>query len=256
MAAVLACGADAALGYASAATLWSLQRSDAGPPTVVVPVAGERRPAGVRVHRHPGLTAAEVTTHRGIAVTTPARTILDLAAFAPDRRLRHALDQAELQELTDYPTLDALARAHAHHRGSTRLRNLLDTYEAGTARTRSGLELAFLELCERRGLPRPLVNTELLRAHTVDFLFEEQRVAVETDSWRWHRGRAAFERDRDRDTALTAAGYRTLRFTDRQIELAPDTVARALEGALNAAVALTRPASPPPSSGTPTGSAA
>jgi very-short-patch-repair endonuclease len=75
---------------------------------------------------------------------------------------------------------------------------------------------------------------EATQAHTVDFLFADQRVAVETDSWRWHRGRAAFERDRDRDAALAAAGYRTLRFTDRQIERAPHTVARALAAALNA----------------------
>ena len=239
MAAVLACGPAAALGYRSAAALWNLRRTDGDATDVVVATPGGRRRDGIAIHRHPGITAAELTTHRGIPVTTPARTILDLAAFASDRRLKYALDQAELQELTDYPALDALARAHPGHRGSTRLRRLLQTYEAGTARTRSGLEIAFLELCQRHGLPRPLVNHALLPAHTVDFLFADQRVAVETDSWRWHRGRAAFERDRDRDAALAAIGYRTLRFTDRQIEHAPDTVARALASALDAD-ALTR----------------
>jgi very-short-patch-repair endonuclease len=108
-------------------------------------------------------------------------------------------------------------------------------------------------LCERHGLPPPLVNQELLPAHTVDFLFADQRVAVETDSWRWHRGRAAFERDRERDATLAAIGYRTLRFTDRQIEHAPETVALAVAAALDAP--LTR-ASSRPSSGTPTRSAA
>ena len=59
-----------------------------------------------------------------------------------------------------------------------------------------------------------------------------QRVVVETDSWRWHRGRAAFERDRERDALLAAAGYTTLRFTDRQIELAEPSVVGALGAAL------------------------
>jgi hypothetical protein len=233
MAAVLACGPHAALGYRSAAALWSLRRTDGSLTDVVVATPGGRRRDGIAIHRHPGLTTAERTTHRGIPVTTPARTILDLAAITSDRRLKYALDQAELQELTDYPALDALARAHPGHKGSSRLRATLETYEAGTARTRSGLEIAFLELCDTFGVPRPRVSVELLPGHTVDFLFEQSRLAVETDSWRWHRGRARFEDDRERDAALAAIGYRTLRFTDRQLEHKPQTVARALAAALS-----------------------
>jgi Protein of unknown function (DUF559) len=169
-------------------------------------------------------------------VTTASRTILDIATTAADRELERALDQAETRELTDYPALDALARAHSRHRGSTRLRATLERRLAGTAKTRSGLEIAFLALCERHGLPRPLVN-EPLCGITVDFVFRAHRVAVETDSWQWHRGRAAFERDRERDALLDAAGYRTLRFTDRQIENAPDAVVRALGAALIARAA-------------------
>jgi predicted transcriptional regulator of viral defense system len=237
MAAVLACGPGAALGYASAGALWNLRRSGGARIDVVVPGGAGRGRSGIRVHRHPGLTPGEVTTREGIPVTTPARTILDLAATVGDRQLKHALDQVEIQELTDYPALDALARAHARLRGATRLRKLLDSYEAGTARTRSDLEIAFLELSERHGLPRPLVNEELLTGLTVDFVFATERVAVEADSWQWHRGRAAFERDRERDAVLAAKGYRTLRFTDRQIENDPPTVARALTAALTARAA-------------------
>ena len=232
MAAVLACGPGAALGYASAAALWDLRRAEPVGWHVVVPTTGGRRRPGLRIHRHPGLTADETTRHRGIPVTTPARTILDLAGTkAPDRELKHALDQAEIQELTDYPALDAMAAAHPGHRGSARLSRTLREYEAGTARTCSGLEVAFLELCERHGLPRPQVDVPIALL-TVDFVFERQRVAVETDSWRWHHGRAAFEREHERDAVLAAAGYRTLRFTDRQIARAPETVVRALSAAL------------------------
>jgi len=249
MAAVLACGPGAALGYRSAAVCWALQRDSGGAIDVVVPGTAGRGRDGIRVHRHPGLGRDEVTTRDGIPVTTAARTILDLAAVAGDRLLKYALDQAEIQDLTDYPSLAALARAHPRHRGSTRLQQLLDTYEAGSARTRSGLEVAFLALCERHDLPKPLVNHPLTPTTTVDFVFPDHRVAVETDSWAWHRGRQAFERDRERDAILTTAGYRTLRFTDRQIERAPATVVRALAAALS-------PASSPPSPGTPSRSSA
>jgi predicted transcriptional regulator of viral defense system len=237
LAAVLACGPDAALGYASAAALWGLRRTEPAVRHVVVRTAGGRSRPALRIHRHPRLTADDVTARRGIPVTTPARTLLDLAGTkTPDRVLKHALDQAEIQELTDYPALDALARAHPRHRGAKRLRHLLANYEAGTARTKSDLEVAFLELCERHGIPSPTIN-QPIAGLTVDFVFAEHNVAVEADSWQWHRGRAAFDRDHERDTVLAAAGYRTLRFTDRQVERAPDTVVRALAAALGARAA-------------------
>jgi very-short-patch-repair endonuclease len=236
MAAALAGGPGAALGYRSAAALWDLRRGVPSGIEIVVPTAGGRSRPGLRIHRHPGLGSDEVTIERAIPVTTPARTILDYAVEATDRELAYALDQVEIQELTDYAGLRAIARAHPRHRGSARLRRTLARYEAGATRTRSDLEIAFVQLCERHALPRPLVN-EPLCGMTVDFVFIEHRLAVETDSWRWHRGRAAFERDRERDAVLAAAGWRTLRFTHRQIEHAERSVVRALATALAARAA-------------------
>src|SRR3954471_21076122 len=155
MAAVLACGPAAALGYGSAAALWDLRRGVPARIDVVVASAGGRSRGELRIHRHPGLTREEVTSERGIHATTPTRTILDYAAVATDREFAYALDQAEVQELTDYPALDAIARAHPKHRGSARLRCTLADYEAGADRTRSDVEKAFIALCERHGLPRP-----------------------------------------------------------------------------------------------------
>jgi very-short-patch-repair endonuclease len=73
-------------------------------------------------------------------------------------------------------------------------------------------------------------HVELLEA---DFIFEAQRVLVETDSWQHHRSRESFEQDRRRDAIHAAAGWRTLRFTHRQIEHDPATVTRALEAVLS-----------------------
>src|SRR3954452_886953 len=230
MAAVLACGPGAALTHASAAALWALRRS--GPRIVDVTArrTGRQRP-GLRIHRPRRLPATEVTTREGIPVTTPARTILDMAATLTRSRLEHLLDQAEIQELTDYRSLDAMARAHPGHRGARKLQRTLQSYYAATDLKRSDLELLFNELCRTHGLPQPRVN-QPIAGKEVDFLFAGDRLIVEIDSWRYHKTRSAFEDDRARDVLTTRAGYRTLRFTDRQVARQPHHVARAIAAVL------------------------
>ena len=100
-------------------------------------------------------------------------------------------------------------------------------------RTRSDLELLFLGLCDEHGLPRPLVNRKV-HGYRVDFFWPEQQVAVETDSWEYHRGSVAFEDDHDRDLELRAAGIATRRYTGDQLEAAPEAVAADLRQALGA----------------------
>ena len=228
MAAVLACGPGAALSHASAAALWDIRRSDAVIIDVTARRTGRKRP-GIRVHRP--RTPAETITRDGIPVTTPARTILDMAAILSPSRLENLLDRAEIRELTDYPTLDALASAHPGHRGASRLQRTIETYDAGEHLARSELEILFKDLCRTHGLPIPRVN-QPVAGKEVDFLFAAQRLIVETDSWRYHKTRRAFEQDRARDVLTTAAGYRTLRFTDRQLTREPAHVAAAIAAAL------------------------
>ena len=171
-----------------------------------------------------------MTTRHGIPVTTPVRTLLDLAATLKTDALHRALDRTEILELTDYPALEAMARAHPNHRGATKLQAAIATYHAGT-RTRSDLENLFLAVCRRHGLPRPRVNHHLA-GHEVDFLFAEQRLIVEIDSWRYHRTRRAFDDDRARDALHLTLGHRTVRFTDRQLTNDEHHVASTLRAAL------------------------
>jgi very-short-patch-repair endonuclease/predicted transcriptional regulator of viral defense system len=249
MAAVLSCAPGAVLSHAAAGALWELRASEATIIDVTVPGSGgRRRRPGIRLHRARSLEGL-TTTKDGIPVTTPARTILDLAAKLDGRPLERLLDQAENARLTDIPSLDALAREHANHRGARKLLDKLQDHEPGTTLTKSELEERFLSLCRQAGLPQPRVNDDV-EGHEVDFIFKDHRVLVETDSWRHHKSREAFENDRRRDATHAAAGYRTLRFTHRQITHEPGTVTSALRAAL------TRPASSPPSSDTPARSAA
>jgi very-short-patch-repair endonuclease len=231
MAAVLAAGPHAVLSHAAAGALWGLRSSAAVIVDVTVPgTGGGPKRKALRVHRARDLTG-QTTTHDGIPVTTPARTILDLAASLHRRPLERLLDQAENTRLTDVPSLEALTRAHTGHRGASKLRATLDTHTPGTTLTRSGLEEQFLRLCRDARLPEPKVN-HYVAGRERDFVFVAERVVVEIDSWAWHRNRRAFEDDRHRDQALLLADCRSLRFTDTQLEYDPAGVAATLTGAV------------------------
>jgi hypothetical protein len=220
LAAVVACGTDAVLSHAAAAALWELrptmpQRIDVTVPTA----AGRRARHPIRLHRHAGLGAEERTRHRGIPITTPARTLLDLAAAAPRRALERALDQAEVLRLIDARRLRTLLDAHPRRPGTPVLAALLAEHDLGSTLTKSELEERFLALCDAHDLPRPKVNVRLWGLE-VDFHWPD-------------RTRTAFERDRARDARLATAGLRVHRFTDRQIARAPDAVVAALRRSLS-----------------------
>ena len=239
LAAVLACGEGAVLSHASAAAHWGLRPSAATRIDVTVPRSGQRRRSGIRVHRHAALAVDEVTERDGVPVTTPARTLLDLAATLPRRSVERALDQAEVLRLFDAAALRAIAAAHRGRPGAPLLAALLREHAAGTTLTRSELEEAFLRLCDRAGLPRPVVNG---RAHGVesDFAWPAGALVAEVDGFAFHRTRRAFERDRARDAVLAAAGVRTLRFTARQVEQRPAEIVAALRAAQGRSISSTR----------------
>ena len=200
------------------------------------------RPAAPLGHPRPPprrLAVREVTEHDGVPVTTPARTLLDLAATLPRRSVERALDQAEVLRLFDATALHAIAAAHRGRPGAPLLAALLREHAAGTTLTRSELEEAFLRLCDRAGLPRPVVNG---RAHGVesDFAWPARALVAEVDGFAFHRTRRAFERDRARDAVLAAAGVRTLRFTARQVERRPGEIVAALRAAQGRSISSTR----------------
>ena len=215
MAAVFAAGPGAVLSHASAAALWEIRATSASRIDVTVRTAGGRTRPGLRIHRAPTLRDDEITDHEGIAVTTPARTLFDLASSLPRRAIERALDEAELRELYDLTALKAIVSAHRGQPGTAALEAAL-AHEAGTTPTKSELEELLLAICDDHDLARPQVNADVAGLE-VDFVFADQRLAVEADSWAYHRTRRAFERDRERDAILARAGYRTLRFTHRQL---------------------------------------
>jgi very-short-patch-repair endonuclease len=124
--------------------------------------------------------------------------------------------------------LQAVAHAHRGHHGAARLATVPASHQVGSTLTRSELEETFLAICRSHNLPRPQLNVRIAR-YTVDFLWAHEMLIVETDGYETHRFRGAFESDRER---LTVLGYRTLRFTYRQVEGQPLVVANLVRSAL------------------------
>jgi very-short-patch-repair endonuclease len=228
LAAVVSCGPAAALSYFSAAVLWGLLREGGPRIDVTVPGGGGRRRRGAVIIHRSALPDSDVTVRDGIRVTTPARTLIDLADVLPRRRLERAFDEAAYLRLN----LGGL-RAIPGRRGRGVLQRVLEAHQPGSTRTRSALEERMLSLCRSFRLPTPEVNA-VVDGYLVDFVWRDQRLIVETDGWQAHGTRTAFERDRRRDAALLAAGWRVLRITYRQLESDPAEVAARIRAALAA----------------------
>jgi very-short-patch-repair endonuclease len=213
LAAVLACGPGAVLSHTSAAAHWNLLTTAQTRIDVTAPRARRGAP-GIRLHRSRSLDAQDATQHDGIPTTTVARTLLDLAATGKPSRLENALAQAMRQELYDHNAIEhTIARANGHRGTGTLQRAIAHDLKL----TRSEYEARFLKLLRDAGLPEPQVNVPLTalddERYEVDFYWPSHRLVVELDGWETHGTRAAFRRDRARDAALTAAGFRVLRFT-------------------------------------------
>jgi very-short-patch-repair endonuclease len=182
-----------------------------------------------RSHRRRAPAAAllapdEVTTRDGIPVTTAARALLDLAAVLAPARLARALHEAEHHRLADPVGLAALLDRHPGRRGLAALRALLAEEALGTQQTRSPLEDDFLAFAREHRLPRPETNVRR-EGLEVDVVYRGARLVVELDGRAAHATAAAFERDRARDRALAAAGWRVMRLTSRQLRDEPGAVA-------------------------------
>jgi very-short-patch-repair endonuclease len=234
MAAVLACGAGAALSHRSAAALQGLLAVGSRLEVSSPGRSGRSRP-GIEVHSGATLAPSDVAVVDGIRCTTVPRTLLDLAEVVPPAVLARACEQAELLRLLDARAAEDILRRGRGRAGARALRAALAAWRPHTALTRRELERRFLELCRSARLAPPSVNTWVPEcALEVDFLWRAQRLVVETDSHRFHGTRPAFERDRRRDQRLLVAGFAVARFTWRQVVDEPLETAATLRSLLRA----------------------
>jgi very-short-patch-repair endonuclease len=214
MAAVLACGAGSVLSYWSASGSWELRaRPETGAVDVSVTGGHAGRLPGIRVHRTRTLGPDDVTVHLGVPVTTVVRTLYDLARVASDDEMEQMVAEAYARRLTDCA---AVLAAGGRYRGRPGTARLMSLAGSDVARTRSEAEARFLRLVRRADLPGPRVNV-WVSGHQVDFFWRRECIVVEVDGYRYHSSVRAYERDRQRDGTLAAAGIRVIRVTWRQI---------------------------------------
>ena len=230
MAAILASGDGALLSHRSAGAHLGIAPS--ATPHIDVTVAA-RRPArpGIKLHCVRHLHPADRTKLDGIPVTSVARTLLDLAEVVSSDRLARAVENADRLRLLDLRAADELCSRSRGRHGLKPLRAALSDYAPLYTETRSELERRFLAVCRHAGLARPSVNASLAGLE-VDALWRDQRLVVELDGYAFHGTRAAFERDRARDTRLQLAGYRVLRVTSRMLDREPQAVVTAVRSSL------------------------
>ena len=215
LAAVLACGRRAFVSHRTAAALWMLV-ADA-PHRVDVTVLRGWKPQrpGIAVRSTSSLVRRDVRLLDGIPITSPARTVLDLAGLVGEDELERAVAQAEVRMLVRIEDLvDQLGR-HPRRPGTAALRDVL-AVPGGPALTRSRAEARLLSLLRKSSLPVPKVNT-WIGPYQVDLLWEEERLVLEFNGFAFHTDRHSFERDRLRDAELQSRGYRVIRVTWRQL---------------------------------------
>lgn len=222
-AAVLGGGPGAVASYLSAATLWKLDVDEPAVIDVTLPGLGTRRPrAGVAIHRTRSLSRSDIGQIDSLAVTRPARTLVDLAGALESERLEEVLDAALRQGLTSVDhlqrRLDALgARGRA---GTGSLQELL-SQRKGVRSAESRRELRVARLLVAAGLPSPVLQHELRVdgefLARFDLAYPDLRIAVEYDSYRHHFGRQAWRRDQVRHNGATAEGWLVFHVSDDDV---------------------------------------
>jgi very-short-patch-repair endonuclease/predicted transcriptional regulator of viral defense system len=232
MAAQLACGKRAFVSHASAAAVHGLRRRPVAMVDISAVGGSTGRREGIRAHRASALSESEMTVVSGIRVTTPARTLLDVAASTSSAGLERLTEEAQVQKVVTRDELLAVLRRGAGRPGVAKLRAVVGPEDEPTF-TRSEAERRLRRLIRAAGLPQARTNVRVA-GWLVDAVWHRQRLVVEVDGYRFHRTRAKFERDRRMDGRLLMAGYRVLRVTWRQLTREPELVVAMIATALAA----------------------
>jgi very-short-patch-repair endonuclease len=235
----LAWGSGTAVSHRSGAALWELEARHHGAVELTVPRSRRRAGPGL-VHRHL-LPAADVTTIGRIPVTTPSRTIIDLASVLPQDAVEEALDDALRRGMASIPSLRRRLAAIGRpgRKGTAMMRRLLESRDPSVAVPESVFERRLLHVFRRAGLPEPKLQHEIRSdgrlVAVVDFAYPQAILAIEADGYRWHSGRARWDHDRTRRNRLTLLGWRIIHVTWTDLTHHPDAVIEAVRTALTAA---------------------
>jgi very-short-patch-repair endonuclease len=206
MAAVLWGGPHALASHRCAAELWGFDGLAAAKPEITLAKTAGKGSSRVVVH-HTRWPTHDRRIRRGVPVTTPERTIIDLAGSLSAEQLEIAFESARRERWLTVASVDrALARVETRGRdGRAQLRALLAIL-ASEPPAESALEVLTARVLRVSGLPKPQRQVEVVAGGArfrLDFAWPDALVALECDGRTWHE--AAFERDRRRWSAIQAS---------------------------------------------------
>ena len=225
-AALLACGDQSVLGHHTACMKWDLRRGDLFPLSVIVP--GDRGRKLDRIQtRRTKLDRRDWMLFDGLRLTTPARTIIDMAGELSPKEMRLLVERAQDVKRFDPKRIEEVLERNHRRPGCRPLLHLIALLNPDADGAKSYLERLFLKLVRKAGLPFPEVNV-MIEKRERDFVWRDRRLVVEVDGYANHSSRQAMRRDRARDRELTAALWRPARFTYEDVAFEPGATAKEL----------------------------
>ncbi|HEV2757626.1 MAG TPA: type IV toxin-antitoxin system AbiEi family antitoxin domain-containing protein [Actinomycetota bacterium] len=221
-------GAGAVVSHETAAHLWRMTEAPPSGSDVSSPRKRTRPPPSIRMHLSSDLRGRDKGRLRNVPVTSPARTLVDVAGVWPEARVDEALQRAVVTGCVSTRLLRERIAGMPRRgsRGAAVLRRLL---RDSCLRLESPLERAVARVLADAELPAFCREHPVYaqgRVFYVDFAWPHFRVGIEADGRRWHSEAGAFEADRERQNLLTTAGWRLLRVTHRQVVSTPGEVGR------------------------------
>jgi very-short-patch-repair endonuclease len=234
MAATLWAGEQSLVSHRAAGVLWGLDGVLTRRVEVTVPRDVDRRCSLVVLHRTGLIREVDRTEIGGIPVTTPVRTLVDLAGAVRPRELELAVEDVFRRQLASPDQLacaiDELCKPG--RQGSGALRRLVDQRDG---HSESGWEIRLRRLLVEHGLPTPVAQHEVLvrgQTYRLDLAYPASNVALEFDSLRWHTGRERLESDSMRRNLLHDAGWHLVHVTARMLRERPEHVVALVRSAI------------------------
>lgn len=226
MAAVKAGGDGAFISGRAALHALGLVKGVAPPPELVS--RRELDIKGLKSTRCRALEREDTGVWNGIPITSPARTLIDVAPHLSAEALARACHEAGVKYgTTPREVEDALSRKPNAH-GAARLRAIIAGDEKVTL---SRLERRFLRLLKEAALPLPITNKRA-GSKRVDCRWPDHRVTVELNSFRFHNSRHSWETDYQREREARDRGDEFRRFTWADVFETPAHMMRQLHALL------------------------
>ncbi len=220
--------------HRSAAFLLGVERPPTDPIDVIVDRACQRSLPGVEIHRPTDRIDLVPTTRSGVTTSNELRTLVDLGALDPSG-VTAALDLFTVTRRLTMAGLSALLARHSRkgRAGVTALRRAVEAWPLADDIPDSELEIAMARLITDHGLPTASFHRRIAE-YEVDFHFDGTPIVVECDGWTYHvADHHAWERDRERDARLHAAGYIVVRLSRREVLFQPDRTADKIRSVLD-----------------------